>query len=137
MMNKPATVFLDLDGLLLVYRNVGASEQWYEQPEVVPGAKELLDELEKMCCCVVLVTARKKCCREVLKQMLAAKALHYDQLVMGVTSGMRVIVNDAKPGFPQTAVGVTLPRNEPIDWRRLCDAIGCGPRSGRLDQAAG
>lgn len=95
-MSKNPTLFIDIDGLLIRHSGHGASKQWYEDEPLVDGAKRLLDELERRGCCVVLVTARKECARQATVAQLAKHGLHYDQLVMGVTSGLRVVLNDSK-----------------------------------------
>jgi hypothetical protein len=65
---------------------------------------------------IVLVTARPEVFRELLVKSLHAHGLVYHQLVMGVTSGERVLVNDQKlSGKAATAIEMT--RNSNIgDW---------------------
>lgn len=120
--SNPKTVILDIDGLLLHHGGKPASFQWFDdgpyRDEVV-GARELLDRLEREGHYIVLITARKRCARKLLKEQLHQCRLYYDQLIMGVTSGVRVLVNDSKPGGGATAIGITLERNAPINVDRV------------------
>ena len=42
----------------------------------------------------MLTTARKPSARAITEQQLATLGIAYDQLIMGVTSGNRVLIND-------------------------------------------
>jgi hypothetical protein len=116
---KQKTVFADIDGLLVIHNGEGASRQWLLPHKLVDGAREFLDALEREGVYIVLVTARKECVREDTVQQLRWMGLIYDQLVMGLGSGPRYLLNDSKPGQPETCFALTLERNAAIDVGRV------------------
>lgn len=120
---KQPCIFIDIDGTLLHHFEKGASRQWYGDSAPVAGAKELLDSLEGAGFHIVLTTGRAEVVRAETEAQLAFRKLVYHQLVMGIGSGPRYLINDAKPssqGQP-TAFAATVPRNamkvkEVTDW---------------------
>jgi ribonucleotide monophosphatase NagD (HAD superfamily) len=133
---KNPTAFIDVDGVLFRHKEKGASLQWTGDHDPIPGSIDLLDEMERRGWHVVLTTARPESNRPVLERELREAGLIYHQLVMGVTSGVRVIVNDAKPGGAQSAVAVTTERNALPDAKEFCDAVEAGSSSGRWEIGA-
>jgi len=107
---KKKTYIVDLDGCVLQHYGRGPSYQW-KTCVLLDGVKEQFDRWEMDGHCVVLMTARKECCRADLEETLRAHGLFWDRLVMGVTSGERVLINDSKPGYEPSARAVTLERN--------------------------
>ena len=62
---------------------------------------------------LILVSGRRESQRESTERQLAEVGIVYDQLILGVTGGKRVLLNDAKPkGTLDTAVGITVKRNK-------------------------
>jgi len=110
-MEKPKTYFIDIDGCLFQHYGEGPSNQWFSEPSLLGGAKNFLDTLESKGHYIVLVTARKEKYRQELERMLRSKELIYDQLIMGITSGERVIINDSKSGNTSCSA-ITVTRNE-------------------------
>jgi ribonucleotide monophosphatase NagD (HAD superfamily) len=109
---KPKTYLIDIDGTLFLHLGEGATIQWSAYPIVLPGVHEFLDQIEAEGAHIVLVTARPECCRAKLVEHLAKENIYYHQLLMGVTSGQRVLINDAKPGrADRSAVSVVVERN--------------------------
>lgn len=108
---KNKTVIIDIDGCVFEHHGKGASYQWSELPTLLPHVSESFDFLEADGACIVLMTARPECCRADLEADLRLCGLFWHSLVMGVTSGPRYLINDAKPGADVTAYGITLKRN--------------------------
>jgi hypothetical protein len=53
--------------------------------------------------------------RKVTEEQLSSVGIFYDQLVMGLNRGERVIINDIKPGIDmKVASAYQIPRNEGI-----------------------
>lgn len=110
-MAHPKTIFCDIDGTLLKHRgdvvqNITAS------PEILPHAMESLKTWEKMNYKIILTTGRKESTRTQTEMQLASLGVMYDQLVMGITNGERVLINDKKPsGVANTARAVNIVRN--------------------------
>lgn len=125
-MAKAQTIFCDLDGVLIQHRG-GASTQWFCTTELVQDADQQLNRLEKAGCHIVLVTARPEHMRVKLVELLQDLCLPYHQLVMGITSGERWIVNDSKPNTPlgkiATAFAATVLRNDSKSLVKAVDTI--------------
>jgi hypothetical protein len=52
--------------------------------------------------------------RKATEKQLAEAGVFYDQLVMGITSGKRYLINDKKADGERTAFSINLNRNEGI-----------------------
>lgn len=115
------TVILDIDGVLLE-----TSSQLDQQirndsyPKALPGVVEKLKEWDRMGCSIILLTGRPESARRMTIEQLECQGIFYDQLIMGVGGGVRLLVNDRKPvskEFPDgrvTAFAVSPPRNHGI-----------------------
>lgn len=111
-MNRPETWIIDIDGTILeLLDSKSPSDQWHSALRLLPGSREFLDELEKKDHTIILMTARPESFRETLVSQLRASRIIYHQLVMGVTSGMRHLVNDKKPNGLLTARAHNVTRN--------------------------
>src|SRR6056297_1488441 len=113
-MLKPKTYFIDIDGCIFYHLGKGATRQWFipnGSEKVLPGVREFLDGIESQGGCIVLVTARKERYRAELESKLRASNILYDKLVMGVTSGERIVINDKKPGGAKSCTAMEIERN--------------------------
>jgi ribonucleotide monophosphatase NagD (HAD superfamily) len=110
-MPKRKTVIIDLDGTIFKHRGQGATKQYYSSREVLPGVHEFLDKLEREEACIVLMTACPEGLRGVLENELMNADIVYNQLVMGVSSGERIVINDAKADGSPSARALTIIRN--------------------------
>ena len=126
-MDRPKTIFCDIDGTLIkhhgdIVRNLS------ETPELLPGALESIKAWEKLNYRIILTTGRKESTRSQTEAQLDSTGIVYDQLVMGITNGERVLINDKKPaGLANTARAVNLVRNgglTNIDVTTSPEAIG-------------
>ena len=126
-MDRPKTIFCDIDGTLIkhhgdIVRNLNDS------PELLPGALESVKAWDKLNYRIILTTGRKESSRTQTEAQLASLGIMYDQLVMGITNGDRVLINDKKPaGLANTARAVNLVRNgglTNIDVTTSPEAIG-------------
>ena len=63
---------------------------------------------------IILTTGRKESMRTVTEKQLSEIGIFYDQLIMGIGGGERVLINDMKPTGTQTAYSVNLVRNSGI-----------------------
>lgn len=110
------TIILDIDGTIIEqhenYMEMIASKEKFK---VLPGTLEKLMEWERKNYRLILITARKEGSRRVTEDMLAELGVFYDQLVMGVGIGPRVVINDLKPGKDfDMALGINVKRNQGI-----------------------
>jgi hydroxymethylpyrimidine pyrophosphatase-like HAD family hydrolase len=115
MLNRPKTIICDIDGTL-VRHNGNLSQQILTQSTILPGAIEKLNEWDLKGYRIILMTGRKESMRKKTEQQLEELGIFYDQLIMGVTNGERILINDLKSdGLVKTASAICVKRNEGID----------------------
>ena len=107
MSDKPSTLFIDIDGTLLEHKHA-ISTVYETQPRLLEGVREKLDSWDSRGHTIILVTARKESARKLTEKHLQLLAIPYDQLIMGVTSGRRYVINDRLEDSPERAVGVNV-----------------------------
>ena len=114
MDSRPKTLILDIDGVLLHHHGT-LSKQWIASPIKLPGVTDKFHEWDRKGYHIVLLTGRRECMRKATETQLAILGIHYHQLVMGVTGGQRVLVNDLKENsdYP-TAKAICVERNAGI-----------------------
>lgn len=108
---KPPTIIVDLDGVIVKHLGLGASDQWYKPFEFIEGTVTAFNEWEATGAYIIIMTARKRSCRYQLERDLSKHGIYYDMLIMGVTSGTRVLINDKKSDGSQAAVAFEIERN--------------------------
>lgn len=117
--DKPKTIFCDIDGTLLqhVHR---FSDIVDTVPKLLPGVRDKINQWDSQGHKIILVTARKESARETTEKHLKELGLCWDQLIMGVTSGHRVLINDKLNNVhPDRAKSVNVITNngfDIIDW---------------------
>lgn len=113
MNNKPKTIICDIDGVLLEHRNQGLSSQLNSGP--LRGTIEKINEWDAKGYNIILMTGRRESLRTKTEKQLLMYDIFYDQLIMGVGGGDRIIINDRKPDSDRdTAYSINLYRNESI-----------------------
>ena len=110
-MERPKTIFCDIDGTL--FKHQGDIIKNLKSPaELLPNAIESIKEWEKLNYKIILITGRKESSRERTEEQLTSLGIMYDQLIMGITNGERILINDKKPdGIDNTARAVNIVRN--------------------------
>jgi NDP-sugar pyrophosphorylase family protein len=90
---KPKTIFCDIDGTIIkhVHR---FSEVGKNNAELLTKVKEKFDEWDSKGYTIILTTARKESARRLTEKQLSSVGIAWDHLLMGVTSGQRVLIND-------------------------------------------
>lgn len=88
------TIFCDIDGVLLEHYDHSTNNP--ELNNTLDGFSKLRELSEKNHK-IILTTARSNKNRKQLEQLLLSKDIYYDQLVTGLPSGPRIIINDRKP----------------------------------------
>ncbi|NBO78764.1 MAG: hypothetical protein EBV27_03865 [Actinobacteria bacterium] len=90
---KPKTIFCDIDGTLIkhVHR---FSYVGFEPAIALKGVIEKFNEWDSRGHKIILTTARKESARMLTEKQLTDLGICWDQLIMGVTSGVRVLIND-------------------------------------------
>jgi hypothetical protein len=113
-MTRPKTIFLDIDGTLIEHCG-NISEQFTKTPKLLEGTLEKLSEWDQKGYNIILTTGRREGVRDITVKQLAELGIFYDQLIMGLGGGVRVIVNDRKKNkTDDTAIAINLDRNEGI-----------------------
>ncbi len=113
MSNKPKTIICDIDGVLLQHRNQGLSSQLYSKP--LDGTIEKINEWDAKGYNIILITGRRESLRKKTEEQLLMYDIFYDQLIMGVGGGDRVVINDRKPNSDRdTTYAINLYRNEGV-----------------------
>ncbi len=112
---RPKTIICDIDGTLVKHNSPLLSARPEYKMELLPGTPAKLDEWDRMGYNIILLTGRRESARKVTENQLAEAGIIYDQLVMGIGGGKRILVNDRKPyGDEDYAVAINLTRNEGV-----------------------
>ena len=91
--SKPSTIFCDIDGTLVKHAH-RFSDLKDTKPTLLPGVKEKFNQWDSQGHKIILCTARKESARKMTESQLKKLGLCWDILIMGVTSGQRVLIND-------------------------------------------
>jgi uncharacterized HAD superfamily protein len=115
MENRPKTIIVDIDGTLLWHFG-SIHEQMTKEPCVLRGVQKKFDEWDRKGYRIILLTGRKESLRKLTEKQLRSCCIFYDQLVMGVGGGVRVLINDLKANDNEpTAVAICVERNKGIE----------------------
>jgi len=113
-MEMKKTIFLDIDGCLIKHQG-NLSMQNNNNPELLPNVLETLNEWEAAGHRIFLTTGRKESMRKKTEEQMASLGIFYDQLIMGLNRGERIVINDGKPNNDMiTASAIQIKRNEGI-----------------------
>ena len=109
------TVFCDIDGTLIKHPLTPSDGLKADKVTLLDGTLEKLDEWDKKGYNIILTTGRKESMRPILEKQLWEVGVYYDQLVMGIGGGPRVLINDLKPNVEENmAIAINLKRNTGI-----------------------
>ena len=112
--SRPKTIFCDIDGTL-IYHNGTLTDQVVTTPKILEGVREKLNEWDRKGYNIILTTGRRESLRKVTEEQLTQLGIIYDQMIMGLGGGSRVLINDLKTySDKSTAVAINLKRNEGI-----------------------
>jgi ribonucleotide monophosphatase NagD (HAD superfamily) len=124
MNKRPKTIICDIDGTLCRHK-IPTHNTKPEPLEILPGTLEKLSEWDIEGYNIILLTGRRESMRKSTEQQLADAGIFYDQLIMGVGGGVRVLINDNKPDRDLAALSINLDRNVGIGGvdieKLLCD----------------
>jgi len=106
----PKTIICDIDGVLI--KHTGDITTQRLGGELLPGVKQTLISWDRKGYKIILITGRRESIREDTIKQLAKLDIFYDELIMGVGGGDRIIINDMKPQSDRpTCKAVYLERN--------------------------
>lgn len=110
---RPKTILCDIDGVLL--KHTGNISRQYLDSELLDGVQETLAAWDLKGYCIILISGRRESTRINTEKQLSELGIFYDQLILGATGGIRVLINDCKPNSTaDTAVAISLERNKGI-----------------------
>ena len=113
-MEMKKTLFLDIDGCLIKH-NGNLSNQILSKVKLLSGTVEKLNEWEAAGHRIILTTGRKESMRKFTEEQLLKLGIFYDQLVMSLNRGERIVINDGKPTNDMiTASAIQIERNKGI-----------------------
>lgn len=111
-MNIPKTIFCDIDGTLLKHFG-NIKDNIHNEPVILENVLNTIHQWEKLNYKIILTTGRKECTRKITEEQLLKMGIIYDTLIMGITNGDRVLINDKKTnGLHNTAYAINLVRNQ-------------------------
>jgi dTDP-glucose pyrophosphorylase len=90
---KPKTIFCDIDGTILKHAHC-FSDLKDTDPIALDGVLKKINEWDSQGHKIILCTARKESARKMTEEHLNGLGLCWDILLMGMTSGKRVLIND-------------------------------------------
>ncbi len=115
VMNKPKTIFCDIDGTLCYYpysAEMGNYDFDKKVMQPLPGTLKKLWDWDKAGHVIILTTGRKEGMRESTERQLRKAGVIYDRLIMGIGGGTRVLINDLKADRDgDTAIAINLKRD--------------------------
>lgn len=91
---KPKTIFCDIDGTILKHEHTISDVLMGNSPMMLDGVRRKMNQWDSQGHRIILVTARKESTRSVTETHLRSMGIAWDQLIMGVTNGARVLIND-------------------------------------------
>lgn len=116
-MNKPKTLFLDLDGTLVKHCGDPCllTDPNYRLI-VLPGVLEKLREWDSKSYWIVITSGRKEGLRSATEKQLQKAGIIYNQLILGFGGGDRILINDKKINSERdTAYVINLERNKGLE----------------------
>jgi mannose-6-phosphate isomerase len=114
-MNPPKTIFCDIDGSLLLH-NGDIIKNYKDNPIILSNVINNLKNWDKHNFKIILITGRKESTRSHTEKQLQELGIIYDELIMGLPNGDRIIINDKKTDSPRnTAYAINLVRNKGMD----------------------
>jgi len=117
---KPKTIFCDIDGTILKHAH-RFSHIGKEQPIDLDGVITKFNEWDSKGHKIILTTARKESARYITEKHLSELGFCWDYLLMGITSGTRILINDKlKESDPDRAIAISLITDTgfvDIDWK--------------------
>jgi len=116
-MEKPKTIFCDIDGTLLKHVGDAFNQATLKEYELLPNTIQAINKWDRLCYKIILTTGRKESMREKTEKELLNLGIVYDTLIMGLGGGVRILINDRKPnGDTNTCYAINVVRNKGIQY---------------------
>ena len=112
MDKRPKTIFCDIDGTLVIHEKPAVNSRLDHTMALISGTLEKLGHWDRLGYRIILTTGRKESMRAATEKQLSECGIFYDQLIMGIGGGKRVLINDRKPyGSDDYALAININRN--------------------------
>jgi mannose-6-phosphate isomerase-like protein (cupin superfamily) len=112
-MNKTHSIFCDIDGTILHHLGNLSTQITNEQTILLTNIREAFNLWDKKGYKIILTTGRRESTRAITEKQLSDNNIFYDNLIMNVGNGNRILINDKKPdGVRNTAYAVNVVRNK-------------------------
>jgi mannose-6-phosphate isomerase len=116
-MERPKTIFCDIDGTLWNHVGGVTDQAITNEHTLLNNTSEAINTWDKLGYKIILTTGRKESLREKTEKELLRLGIVYDQLIMGLGGGVRILINDRKPnGDTNTCYAVNVVRNKGIPY---------------------
>jgi dTDP-glucose pyrophosphorylase len=116
---KDRTYFIDIDGVVLKHDSGfhSLSEEFSENQEGIFTNINQIKERYYLGDKIILTTSRPESKREELISFLQQNDFYFSELIMGITDGIRYLINDRKKtdSYLDTAIAVNVVRDKPYD----------------------
>ena len=119
--NKAKTILCDIDGTIFKhahrYSNISLNEV-----ELNEKVQEKFDQWDSLGLKIILLTGRKESARPITVKQLELLGIPYDQLIMNVGNGPRVLINDKlNTSSPDRAISVNVEIDNGFDmnWEKI------------------
>jgi mannose-6-phosphate isomerase-like protein (cupin superfamily) len=114
---EPKTVFCDIDGTLVEHTgDITRNFIPLGVDSPLPGVLHSIRAWDRANYRIILTTGRKESTRSATEEQLRNLGIVYDDLIMGLPNGDRVIINDRKTkGGRNTAYAVNVVRNKGLE----------------------
>lgn len=112
---EPKTVFCDIDGTLVPHTG-DITENYRGPPPPLPGVLDAIRAWDRANYRIILTTGRKESTRSATEEQLRSAGIVYDDLIMGLPNGDRIVINDRKTkGVRNTAYAINVVRNKGLE----------------------
>jgi hypothetical protein len=121
-LRKKCTILCDIDGVLLKHHPHSTNDS--ESNTLLEGA-HTLNEWKQFGHKIILTTARNEKYRQSVINLLSHFNIKYDELVMSLAAGPRILINDHKPSklFTPQANSIEVNRNDGLCNANISDII--------------
>ena len=109
-MNYTKTIFCDIDGTLIEHFGSHYT-QITRDPVILENTIKTIRSWDQKGYNIILTTGRRESARKVTVDQLESLGIFYDQLIMGIGGGSRVLINDRKSDGTDTAFAYNIDRN--------------------------
>jgi mannose-6-phosphate isomerase-like protein (cupin superfamily) len=116
-MSTRKTIFCDIDGTLWKHNGDVTKMNEYFNYELTENTLDAIKFWDKKDYKIILTTGRKESLREGTEKSLKKLGILYDQLIMGLGNGDRILINDRKyKGTSNKAFSINVVRNKGLKY---------------------